>query len=139
MIDRRSNAKPNDQCRDFFERPARLRKLAQEVVAGLLRRWPDPVRSMGDRSNNDILRRNKISGKKKEISQKTKTYRGDMRCHFDNGFSNEGSDSSRRLASRVAQSELVLGIIKALDVESVRFINRVRTVSPVIKLEDTHV
>jgi hypothetical protein len=36
VITRRSNAETKDQCHNIFERPARLRKLAQETVAGLL-------------------------------------------------------------------------------------------------------
>ena len=56
VIDRRSNAKSNDQCRNLFDRPAGLRKLALEIVAGLLGRWPDPAGGLADQSKDDILR-----------------------------------------------------------------------------------
>lgn len=79
VVNRRSNAKPNDQCHYFFERPAGFRKLAQEFVAGLLRRWPDPAGSLTDQSSNDALRKSKYQGKGCYLSDEMKTYRGDMR------------------------------------------------------------
>jgi len=48
------------------------------------------------------------------------TYTGNMRCHFDNRLGNQGDDGSSGLFSRVAQGELVLGVIKALHVKPAR-------------------
>ena len=45
VINCRSNPKTNVQSHNIFERPVRLRKLAQEFVARPLRRWPDPAGS----------------------------------------------------------------------------------------------
>ena len=61
VINRRSDAKPNNQCDDFFERPARLRELAQEVVAGLLAGGPDIASSLADHPSDDILKRVTLS------------------------------------------------------------------------------
>ena len=55
VINRRSDTKPNDQCHDFFEGPTRLRELAQEFVAGLLGRGPNPTSSLADHPSGDIL------------------------------------------------------------------------------------
>ena len=67
------------------------------------------------------------------------TYSGDMRCHFDDRFGDQMYDNIRSWPSRVAQGEFVLGVIKALDVESAIFINGVRTVLLVIKPRDPYV
>jgi len=56
VINRRSNAKSNDQCHYLFDGPACLRKLALEFVAGLLGRWPDPASSLADQSKDGILK-----------------------------------------------------------------------------------
>jgi len=55
VINRRSDTKPNDQCHDFLEGPTRLRELAQEFVAGLLGRGPNPTSSLADHPSGDIL------------------------------------------------------------------------------------
>jgi hypothetical protein len=73
---------------------------------------------MADHPSNDILRCQKI--KKNYLSGEMETYSGDMRCHFDNVFGDQRYDNIRSGPTRVAQSKLVLGVIKALDVESVR-------------------
>ena len=120
VINRRSNTKTNDKCHNIFERPVCLRKRAQEFAARLLR-WPDPTGSLADHPGNKIVRRVKISEKKNFPSCEMETYYSrDMRCHLDGRFSNQGYDNIRRLLSRVAQGKLVLGVIEALGVESVR-------------------
>ena len=47
------------------------------------------------------------------------TYSSDMRCYYDNRFGDQEYYDIRRLLIRAAQCKPVLGVIKALDVESV--------------------
>ena len=119
VINRRSKAKTKDQSHNIFKRPARLRKLSQEFVAEPLR-WPDPAGSLADDPSNKILGQVKILETKSYPSCEMETYRGDMRCHFDNRFGDQMYDNIRTWPIRVAQDKFVLGVIKALDVGSVQ-------------------
>jgi len=83
-----------------------------------LRKWPDPAGSLADHPNHKILRRVRIS-EQRAIDLVRWKHTVDMGCHFDNRFSDQRYDNIYHLLSCVAQGRLMLGVIKALDVESV--------------------
>jgi hypothetical protein len=90
---------------------ARHWKLAQEFVAGFLRRWPDPAGSLADHPSDKILRRVQISEKKKGYpSGEMEKYNSDMKCYLDHRFAAQGHDNICRLLSRIEQGKLVIGV-----------------------------